>query len=301
MEDETENRPAGATLEPFPDGSRVAFFGDSITQNSGCILRVFAHYREAFPERDVRFFDVGISGGGFDAADLYFDGWLAPLRPTHVVIGFGVNGAGPLHPWAEAPDPAAEERRVREAAAAYRARSAALAARVEALGARAIVRTNTPYDGSAGAEGAVPVDLAAVDAYRRAADAIRDATRESLYGADRVHPDDYGMWRMAETFLAAQGLVVAPFRPRKETAEAAGLAEWDELAWRTSFILSTEWLVVRDESLDLSAKLAKVRDWLAKSENDPKANPFIVNIARDYLRDKPQEAALRARVEAVQA
>ena len=313
--------PAGATLEPFPDGSRVAFFGDSITQNSGCILRVFAHYREAFPERDVRFFDVGISGGGFDAADLYFDGWLAPLRPTHVVIGFGVNGAGPLHPWAEAPDPAAEERRVREAAAAYRARSAALAARVEALGARAIVRTNTPYDGSAGAEGAVPADLAAVDAYRRAADAIRAATLESgrplvddyarmsallaagekLYGADRVHPNDYGMWRMAETFLAAQGLAVAPFRPRKETAEAAGLAEWDELAWRTSFILSTEWLVVRDESLDLPAKLDKVRGWLAKSENDPKANPFIVNIARDYLRDKPQEAALRARVEEIQA
>ncbi|MBQ6103930.1 MAG: hypothetical protein IJL06_09690, partial [Kiritimatiellae bacterium] len=111
MENEAETRPAGAILEPFPDGSRVAFFGDSITQNSGCILRVFAHYREAFPERDVRFFDVGISGGGFDAADLYFDGWLAPLRPTHVVIGFGVNGAGPLHPWAEAPDPAAEERR----------------------------------------------------------------------------------------------------------------------------------------------------------------------------------------------
>ena len=31
-----------------------------------------------------------------------------------------------------------------------------------------------------------------------------------------------------------------------------------------------------------------------------KANPFIVNIARDYLRDKPQEAALRARVEEIQ-
>jgi hypothetical protein len=109
------------------------------------------------------------------------------------------------------------------------------------------------------------------------------------------------MWRMAETFLAAQGLAVDPFRPRKETAEAAGLAEWDARAWRTSFILSTEWLVVRDESLDLPAKLDKVRGWLAKSENDPKANPFIVNIARDYLRDKPQEAALRARVEEVQA
>jgi hypothetical protein len=232
-----------------------------------------------------------------------------------------VNGAGVLHPRAEAPDPAAEALRVREAAASFRARYAALVARVEALGAKAIVRTTTPYDAAGEEEGAVPPDLAAADAYRRAADAIRAATLESgrplvddyarmsallaagekLYGADRVHPNDYGMWRMAETFLSAQGLSISPFRSRKETAGAAGLAEWDALAWRTSFILSTEWLVVRDESLDLPAKLEKVRGWLAKSENDPKANPFIVNIARDYLRDKPQEAALRARVEEIQA
>ena len=101
-----------ATMAPFADGDRVAFYGDSITQLGGCILRVFAKYREAFPGRDVRFFNVGISGGGLDAAELYFDGWLAPLRPTRVVLAFGVNGAGVLHPWAEAPDPAAEKRRL---------------------------------------------------------------------------------------------------------------------------------------------------------------------------------------------
>ncbi len=33
MENKTEKRPTSAILEPFPDGSRVAFFGDSITQN----------------------------------------------------------------------------------------------------------------------------------------------------------------------------------------------------------------------------------------------------------------------------
>ena len=58
----------GAAMQPFPDGARVAFFGDSITSMGGALLRVAAQYRAAFPERDVRFFNVGISGGGFDAA-----------------------------------------------------------------------------------------------------------------------------------------------------------------------------------------------------------------------------------------
>ena len=79
-----------------------------------------------------------------------------------------------------------------------------------------------------------------------------------------------------------------------ETAEAAGLAEWDELSSRLSRLLSTEWLVVRDETLDLPARLAKARAWLAKSEGDPNANPYIVKLARAYLVDKPREAELRA-------
>ena len=48
------------------------------------------------------------------------------------------------------------------------------------------------------------------------------------------------------------------------------------------------------ETLDVAAKLEKVRDWLARNEGSPDANPYIVRIARDYLRDKPREAALRA-------
>ena len=301
-------------LAPFPDGGRVAFYGDSITQLGGCVLRVFAHYREAFPKRDIRFFNVGISGGGLDAAELYFDGWLAPLRPTHVVLAFGVNGAGVLHPWAEAPDPAAEERRVREAAATFRARYAALVGRIEAFGAKAIVRTTTPYDAAGKEDGAVRPDLAAADAYCRVSGEIRTvaaehglpllddhvrmsdllAAGERLFTPDRVHPTDFGQWRLAETLLAAQGLGISPWRPREETAAEAGLSEWDASAVRLSELLSAEWLVVRDETLDVAAKLDKAREWLAKAENDPKANQYIVRVARAYLTDKPREAELRA-------
>ena len=81
------NRPP--MYEPYPAGSRVAFFGDSLTRLGGCMLRVAAQYRALFPKRDVRFFNVGISGGGLAAANLYLDAWLAPIRPTHVVLATG--------------------------------------------------------------------------------------------------------------------------------------------------------------------------------------------------------------------
>ena len=75
-----------AGVGPFPDGARVAFFGDSITHGGGGILRVAAHYRKAFPGRDVRFYNVGISGGGVQAAEMYFERYLAAVKPTHVVL-----------------------------------------------------------------------------------------------------------------------------------------------------------------------------------------------------------------------
>jgi hypothetical protein len=51
-----------AAVEPFPDGARVVFFGDSITQNGVAVTWVAAHYRKMFPNGNVRFSNVGISG-----------------------------------------------------------------------------------------------------------------------------------------------------------------------------------------------------------------------------------------------
>ena len=43
-----------------------------------------------------------------------------------------------------------------------------------------------------------------------------------------------------------------------------------------------------------AAKLAKVRDWLAREGAKPGTNPYIVRVAREYLQYKPQEAELRS-------
>ena len=211
---------SAAEVEPFPGGARVVFYGDSITRNGGAVLRVAAHYKKAFPERNVRFFNCGISGGGLAAAEMYFGSVLAARNPTHVVLAFGVNDSG-------SPE-------------GFRERYAALVGRIQDLGAKVILRTATPYNEFG--EGTVPAAAGRDASHRRIADEIRafaeerglplldDYARmkkcledgEDAFAGDRLHPNDCGQWRMAETLLAAQGLQIEPYRPRGEVAEAAG-------------------------------------------------------------------------------
>ena len=307
---------SGATLQPFPGGARVAFFGDSITRNGGAMLRVAAHYRTAFPDRDVRFYNVGISGGGLEAAGMYFDKYLAAAKPTHVVLAFGVNDSGALRIDGSAADANAEKKRVEEAATAFRVRYAALVGRIEALGAKVILRIPTPYNEFG--EGTAPSEKGKNDSYRRVGDEIRSFAREkglpfvddyvrmskclsegeTVFSGDRVHPNDYGQWRMAETLLAAQGQKIAAFRPQGEVTAASGLAAWFAQSQKLADILSGEWLLVRDETLGLDAKLDKVRTWLDTKGAEPNANQWVVGLARRYLDDKPHEDAIRAAMDA---
>lgn len=309
-------------MKPFPDGSRVAFFGDSITRQGGGILRVAAQYRAHLPHRGVRFFNAGISGGGLAAANLYFDGWLAPIKPTHVVLAFGVNDSWPLRINPSAPDAAAEAERVSQAAATFREGYLALVRRVEALGASVIVRAITPYDETARSDDAAEPVPGRGAAFRRIAVQIRSiaaetgvaclddyarmsarlAEGEPLFGMDRVHPTDRGHWCIAGTLLEAQGLPVPEFKSQDEVIAESGLGEWFDLSQKVANILSAEWHFVRDGTLDTSAKIAKAKAWLEANRDKPMGNPhhpFRVRLASDYLVNKPKEASLRAALEAM--
>lgn len=314
------------TADPFPDGARVAFFGDSITQNGVAVTRVAAHYRKMFPNGNVRCFNVGISGGTVGAAHLYFDSWLAPLKPTHVVVGFGVNDAGAAVFRRNAKNKAAELKRIESVAAAFERRYGDLLDRIEALGAKVILRAPTPYDEfSKGPTAAGKMRRNAQagrnEAQRRMAESVRriaaarklplvdDFAALSPYmngadvpfEADRIHPNPMGLWLLAKNLLSAQGLEIGSFKPLEEVAQNSGLTAWREASLRLSRLLSVEWLLVRNESLDKAGKLAKVHGWLAKNEKRKGANPWVVARARQYVEDKPREAALRAEEEAAWA
>ena len=304
-----------AGVGPFPDGARVAFFGDSLTAGGGVVLRIAAHYRTAFPGRDVRFYNCGISGGRLETADMYFDVVLASRRPTHVVFAFGLNDA--LEAYNRRVDePAAEERRVVRELAEFRSRYAEAIGRIEALGAKIVLRIPTPYN-EFGA-GDTPADAGKNEVVRRFGDEVRafacrkgvpfvdDYARMSkfladgadVYIGDRIHPNDFGQWRMAETLLSAQGLEIAPYHTRAEVASAAGLSKWDGLMQRLSDINAFEWQGIRDESIGRDEKIAKAKKWLETKGSRPGVHPFTLRVARAYVEDKPREEAIRAAAEA---
>ena len=315
---ETEKNPRSPdaprlnALRPFEDGDRIAFYGDSITRNGEAVTRTAAYYRRAFPERNVRFFNVGISGATVSAAHLFFEHLLAPLRPTYVVLAFGVNDAGGAVVSGDADDEAAERRRADDAVARFESEYERLIDRIQTLGAKVALRTPTPYDEKSQGYDATPFGRGV--AQERMADSVRGiaqkraiplvddyaflsarlAAGEQLFGNDHVHPNEKGQWWLSENLLRTQGLEAGAFRPFAEVAAEAGLAAWHKTAVTLTYIPSTEWLIMRGEALPLDEKLAKARKWLDDNEGKDGTNPAVVRFAREYLRHKPREEELRA-------
>ena len=305
-------------IQPFADGDRIAFFGDSITRNGEAITRTAVYYRMSFPERKVRFFNVGFSGGTTSAAHMFFMKWLAPLKATHVVLAFGVNDAGEAIVRDNAVVSAAAKKRQVEAIAGFESEYERLIDRIQASGAKVILRTPTPYDTEStgkddkGAE-RIAVQPGRAEAHERIAESIRRIARkrslplvddhtsfcallaswEDVIGGDRVHPNERGQWRLADSFLTAQGFAPGEFRPFVDVAAMAGLTAWHEAAVRLADILSAEWMIVGDDALPIGEKLAKVRQWLDINEGREGTNQYVIRIAKDYLRDKPREEELR--------
>ncbi len=311
---------AADALEPFPDGARVVFYGDSITAAGNFAMRIAAHYRKAFPERSVRFYNCGMSGGGVGTAEMYFDTVLMPRRPTHVVLAFGVNDSRNLTPNASATDSKAERRRVDAAAEAFGKRYEALVKRILSRGVKVILKTATPFNEFG--EG-VPITGGILarhkdSSHARISEIVRGCARrnnlpcvddysamkaamdkgERLFNSDRLHPDDRGHWRMAETFLSAQGFKIDSWQTRDKEAASAGLLQWDRLSRKIASVNSAEFLVVRDNSLDNSGKLAKVRKWISDHSKLPKGD-YMMSISRDYLAFKPQGDAIYDELDAL--
>ena len=279
-------------VRPFEYGDRVAFYGDSITRNGEAITRMAAYYRRAFPGRNVRFFNVGISGGTVSAAHFFFDKYLVPLRPTHVVLAFGVNDAGAVI--------------ADDAVARFESEYERLIERIQDIDAAVVLRTPTSFGVVSSNRSAAHGRIA--DSVRRIAEkrvlpllddhalfGERIAAGENLFIGDNVHPNERGQWCLSEDFLAAQGLDAGAFRPFVEVASESGLAAWHDAAVALTYIPATEWLVMHGEELSLDEKLAKARKWLDDNEGKDGVNPAMLRFVREYLRIKPHEAEFRSR------
>lgn len=211
----------------FRPGERVCWIGDSISR--GGLFHSYVHRwhlqrgRRPGPE----FHNCGLSGDSAEGVLRRMDWDIVHRRPTLAVVMLGMNDV-----CRDLYDPTAgAQARLHERQAAisgYAERMEAIVRRLQAIGARIILLTPTPYDqtGCQAEINRVGVD----DALAACADQVRDiAARHgtalvefhealrsvnrglqagdplrSIIGEDRVHPGPPGHLLMAHLVLAAQ-------------------------------------------------------------------------------------------------
>ena len=290
-------------MNAFPDGARVAFLGDSLVAANQTLAHIIAHYRRHLPERDVRFFNCGISGGSAASMLLYLEEDTLPWQPTHAVIALGVNDSRrDLLALPQSPDRYAKLLEAYEKhCAAYRALCRALTER----GIAVTLCTPAPYaeyqpEGNEPLRGGYALMAGYADFCRRLAAEMglplcdyhdyltRRLQEESFYGADRIHPNAHGYWHIARCFLAWQGMDIGEEQPIP-----ADMQPWHETVCRYRRIWGGEWMIVgaARHALPLAEKLRHVESYLETQERE-----VMRGFARAYLADKPVADELRAAV-----
>lgn len=272
-------RPAAARAEPtasgfrLPDGSRILFLGDSITQAGLYTRYLEAYLLTRFPERRYELINLGLSSetvSGLSEPDHPFprpnlhdrlERALESVRPTHVVACYGMND-GIYHPFSEE-----RFRRFRDGIQRLREK-------VEAAGAHLTLVTPPPFDASAVKDRAVPrtaerfgyatpyvgydgvlerysrwllslrrSGVLVVDVHsacRRFLERVRRFDPEARLAEDGVHPNATGHWILAQELLLAWGAPaeweVAEVDGRRQRVVTGTIDELDRTAGRVTFV-----------------------------------------------------------------
>jgi lysophospholipase L1-like esterase len=200
-----------AAAPPIALGSSetIVFFGDSITQQNLYTAYIETFLISRFPEKQLLFWNAGIGGNKVDDALSRFDRDVAPLKPTIVIVNFGMND-GKYVP----PDP--------EIRAHYVQGLKELVAKISAVGARPILCTPPaankfhaqflePYNETLaglaqavkqlGTELKVPV----IDLFTPFRPVAEQAAPDPMLIPDGVHPNDAGHVLLAAPALSRFG------------------------------------------------------------------------------------------------
>jgi lysophospholipase L1-like esterase len=308
--------------ERFPRGARVAFIGDSITNQGVYMANIQEYYMTHFPEDEVKCFNLGVSGGCVDVSALrYFDYDMACFRPTHAVIMLGMND---LWRGLYTEEGVNNTRKKMERNEVYFDGMATLCEKLHALGIPFILCTPTPFDDEMECAEPAGKNLAmALTAYgyfcRGLAEKygapivdynteITHLNRElqlteptaSLISPDRVHPTlDVGHSVIARIFLRAQGFTDVE-EPTVEAYRAGKLllpplSEKNKKRFDTEQIARNIRLLAYFTMGDswqkpLEERIAAVKKSLAAEEAvDP--NSWMSNLLRDNIQylDKEEQ------------
>ena len=175
---------AFAAAADFTEGERVAFLGDSITQGGRYLgyLQLFHNLRH--PGSRTTFLNVGVSGDTATGGLKRFDWDVAPQKPDRVFVMFGMNDVD--HGLYAEGKKGAEVDGPREAVfARYRGNLAEIAGKVDALGAKLVPMTPTPFDEYAAKASRAPEKGCNEIGLRRMAEIVREPGCRRLWKSCR--------------------------------------------------------------------------------------------------------------------
>ena len=300
---------------PFPQDARVLFIGDSITCNGTFVAHIQQYYRDNFPEKRVKCYNAGVSGGSvWGSALRYFDADIELFKPTHAVVMIGMNDIWRGHYMNEQEhytDIKTERNNI------YFDGVALLAEKLYALGIPVIFCTPSPFDDEMACETPAGKNLAmALTGYGHYCIGLAEkygagvvdfnSAKDpafSLCGADRVHPTDaLGHSVMALIFLRAQGFTDLPeptvenyekgllVLTKSEDNEKRHAAERNARDIRTGafFCLGDKW------SAPLEERIALAQAYVDANKDAPGANPYVVLRVEKYIENVSKEEAYKA-------
>ena len=283
-------------MKRFPDGARVLFIGDSITNTGLFMAHVYDCYLRRFPGAGIRMYNAGVSGGSTASALAYYDrGNGENYRPTHAVVMLGVNEVGRDLYRPDAPKEGLAARRM-DCLRGFESRLRSLTGLLGERGVRLTLLAPTGVDETLdspelqrpGCDAAIEymgerVRLLAeeigADFFNMHAAMRLLRVGNELTRPDRIHPNERGYACMARSFLAFQGLCEEPapdalpeVQPLLAENQARFGAEADVRA-----LWNAEWLILRGVPGGREEKLAYMRSYRAPT-------PFFQSVADSFLR-----------------
>ena len=288
-------------LNKFPDNSRVAFIGDSITAENLALQWIIRAYKQF--SRGIRFVNCGVAGGTAEFAVISYDKDIKRYAPTHAVVSFGINDS-----MRELLNEKRSPERLEALTAAYenyKRKLAQLVDRLVADGAEVTLCTPVPYDEYSDSDtkplaGGYALMLGYAEYVRALAKEkgvqLYDQHRilsevmagDTVHSSDRIHPTQHGYYILAREFLGAQGIDAGA-----EDTFPQGYALWHSYVARLRKVLASECMLIPrvGESFDspTDVKLEKMRQRVERREYDA---PVFESFFLSYVNDKPLEQDL---------
>ncbi|MEP6681604.1 MAG: SGNH/GDSL hydrolase family protein [Parafilimonas sp.] len=218
--------------EPFVNGDRVVFAGNSITENGFYETYIWLYYITHFPERKITVFNGGIGGDVARQIYIRLDSDLLAMKPTVLSVSFGMNDSR----YYEYPMHKDKTDSVRKAAidTSYKWFEKIRDKVNSVKGLKKIMMASSPYDETVKngkdpfwgkyktmegmvvfqKEAAIKNKWAYVDLFYPMTEIDQKGqqtdTAFTITGPDRIHPGNAGHFVMAYLFLKAQGLANKP-------------------------------------------------------------------------------------------